>query len=191
MFVDRIIKWKWWLFGIILLGILVSLFERWRTYREDSQDRVILAAAKRYQVAGPLIKAVIWRESWFNPNAKGKSGEVGLMQIREETAREWARAEGVRLFTVFQMFDPVKNTLAGAWYLRKWYWRYAKTDNPLPYALAAYNAGPANAARWASKGAAATNSAAFIQAIDFPSTKKYVTSVMKRYEYYRTRPLHG
>ena len=182
---ERIIKWKWWLFGIILLGGLILLLERWLVRRETSQDAVILAAAARYKVDAALIKAVIWKESWFNPKAKGKSGEVGLMQIREDAAREWAKAERVRLFMLYQMYDPLKNTLAGTWYLRKWYWRYAKTDNPLPYALAAYNAGPSHAARWAGKGAAATNSAAFIRQIDFPGTKQYVLTVMKRHQHYR------
>jgi len=176
---------RWWLFGIILLGALIALLQRWRTYRENSQDAVILAAAARYGVDAALVKAVVWKESWFNPNARGRSGEIGLMQIREDAAREWAKAERVRLFTHFQMLDPVKNTLAGTWYLRKWYWRYAKTDNPLPYALAAYNAGPTHAARWARQGAAATNSAAFIRQIDFPGTKQYVLSVLKRQQHYR------
>jgi soluble lytic murein transglycosylase-like protein len=39
--------------------------------------------------------------------------------------------------------------------------------------------------RWNS-GAAATNSAAFMEQIGFPGTKEYVKSVMRRYESYRT-----
>ena len=76
------------------------------------------------------------------------------------------------------------NTRAGTWYLRKVSQRYKNTDNPLPYALADYNAGRANVLKWA-KGAAATNSAAFIQAIGFPSTRDYVVRVSERYVRYR------
>lgn len=181
---ETIKRWKWWLFGIILLGGALALYDHYRTYHESSQDAVILAAGRRYGVDPALIKAVVWRESWFNPDAKGSSGEKGLMQVMKDTADDWAKAERVHLFTHFQLFDPSKNTQAGTWYLHKMWLRYQRTDNPLPYTLAAYNAGPGRVAQW-SKGAAATNSAAFINQISFPGTKKYVQEVMKRYERYR------
>src|ERR1051325_2094442 len=46
------------------------------------------------------------------------------MQIRAGTAGEWAKSEHVLLFTHYQLFDPAKNTLAGAWYLHKLLGRY-------------------------------------------------------------------
>src|SRR5207249_7371829 len=78
-------KWKWWLFALIFLGGLVVLVERYRTYHENSQDAHILAAARKYGVDPALVKAVVWRESWFNPHVKGRKGEVGLMQIRQRS----------------------------------------------------------------------------------------------------------
>ena len=57
-------------------------------------------------------------------------------------------------------------------------------DNPLPYALADYNAGRANVLKWA-KGAAATNSALFLSQIGFPMTRDYVRAVMARRTHYR------
>jgi soluble lytic murein transglycosylase len=182
--VELIKRYKWWLFAIILLGGFVALIERWRSFRENSQDQVILAAAARFGVHPALIKAVVWRESWFNPKATGKSGEIGLMQIMKETAGDWAAAERVKLFTHFQLYDPVKNTQCGAWYLRRLLARYGDTDSPVTYALAAYNAGPGNVSKWSS-GLAATNSAAFMKQIGFPGTRDYVRSVTRRYAYYR------
>jgi len=182
--VEWIKRYQWWLFGIIFLGGLVMLYQQWRSIREHSQDKVILAAALRHGVDAALVKAVVWRESWFNPRAKGARGEIGLMQIREPTAREWAEAERFRLFTHFQLYDPVKNTQCGAWYLSRLLSRYRSTDNPLPYALAAYNAGPSHVARWR-KDAAATNSVEFLKQMDFPGTRKYVGSVTRQYEHYR------
>ena len=117
--VELIKRYKWWLFAIIFLGILATIYERWRTYHEHSQDKVILAAATRYGVDPALVKAVVWRESWFNPNASGTSGEAGLMQIMKSTAEDWAKAERVSLFTRFQLYDPARNTECGAWYLRR------------------------------------------------------------------------
>jgi len=106
------------------------------------------------------------------------------MQVQEEAAREWAEAEHVSSFDHQQCFDPATNTLAGTWYLRKLLKRYAGTDNPLPYALADYNAGRGNVLKWA-KGEAATNSAVFRGQIGFPGTKAYVEEVIARYEHYR------
>jgi soluble lytic murein transglycosylase len=62
--------------------------------------------------------------------------------------------------------------------------RYTHTDNPLPFALADYNAGRGHLLKW-NGGAAATNSAVFIGQIGFPDTKAYVKSVMRRYAFYR------
>jgi len=177
-------NWRWWVFVIIFLGAIVALVERYRTARESSQDKPILAAARKYQVDPALIKAVVWRESWFNPNARGRKQEIGLMQIKEGAAREWANSEHLVLFTHDQLFDPAKNALVGAWYLKKLLSRYHQTDDPLPYALADYNAGRTHVLQWA-KGASATNSLAFVEQIGFPSTKDYVKAVIKRHQYYR------
>jgi soluble lytic murein transglycosylase len=106
------------------------------------------------------------------------------MQLQEEAAREWAAAEHLVTFEHEQCFDPGTNTLAGTWYLRKLLRRYAQTDNPVPYALADYNAGRGNVLRW-NMGAAATNSAAFFEQIGFPGTKAYVRAVMRRYAHYQ------
>jgi len=67
--------------------------------------------------------------------------------------------------------------------LQKLLKRYEQTDNPLPYALADYNAGRGNVLKW-KQGAAVTNSAAFLAQINFPGTRSYVESVMRRYEHY-------
>jgi len=182
--IDLIKRYKWWLFGTIILGGLVSWIQGWRSYREHSQDEVILAASAKYGVDPALVKAVVWRESWFNPNAKGSSGEVGLMQIMKGTADDWAAAERSTLYAHSQLYNPAKNTECGAWYLRRLLTRYRNTDNPIVYALAAYNAGPSRVTKW-SKGAAMTNSIAFLDEMDFPGTKKYVESVAKRYHHYQ------
>ncbi len=157
----------------------------WQALRlERSQDVPIMAAALRHGVEPALVKAIVWRESRFHPEAQGRAGELGLMQVREEAAREWAEAEHIASFEHEHCLDPSTNTMAGTWYLRKLLRRYNQADNPLPYALADYNAGRGNVLKW-KKGDAATNSAAFIQQIGFPGTKAYVESVTKRYQHYR------
>ena len=105
------------------------------------------------------------------------------MQIMDLTAREWGDAQRLKIFSPVLLRDPARNIDCGAWYLRKLLPRYAKTDDPVPYALADYNAGRGNVLKWM-KDEAATNSAAFIEQIGFPSTQNYVREVMARREKY-------
>jgi soluble lytic murein transglycosylase len=173
------------LFALLLAGLaIVCGWWFWKSRLERSQDDPIRAAAFRYGVPAALIKAVVWRESRFKPGARGSSGELGLMQIQEDAAREWAEAEHVSNFDHAQCLNPGTNTLAGTWYLHKLLKRYARTDDPIPYALADYNAGRANVLKWNS-GAGATNSVVFLSQIGFPATRDYIESVVSRYEKYR------
>lgn len=173
--------------SLLLLPLLGGMGAYWwyHAWREHSQDVPILAAARRYGVEPALVKAVVWRESRFYPGTRGGKGEIGLMQVLPKAAaKDWTDAERVPLLAAEILLDPGTNTLVGAWYLRKLLKRYGQTDNPLPYALADYNAGRGNVLKW-EHGPAATNSTAFIEQIGFPGTKNYVRSVMRRYEHYR------
>ena len=179
------IKRRWpWLLLLIALGGIILWFERSRTYREDSQDDHIRAAARKYGVDPALVKAVVWRESRFNPKIRGDAGEIGLMQVGKLAAEEWADAEKRSFFRHQELFDAAKNTQAGTWYLGKMLRRYAHTDEPAVFALADYNAGRSNVLRW-NKGAASTNSALFLKQMDFPGTREYIRSILKRKERYR------
>ena len=168
----------------LVLCLIVVVWWVGRISLEHSQNNVIQAAAVRYEVDPALIKAVIWRESRFDPTAQGTAGELGLMQLQEIAAQEWADAEQVRPFSHLQCLDPQTNVLAGTFYLEKLLRRYRHTDNPIPYALADYNAGRSHVLKW-NHDEAATNSALFIEQIGFPLTRQYVIEVMKRAEGYR------
>ena len=156
----------------------------WDYWRDHRFDAAIIAAARRYQLDPALVKAICWRESRFNPSARGSAGELGLMQVRDSAAQEWAAAEHVASFRHEACLDPRTNTLVGTWYLKRVLRRYRTSDNPLPYGLADYNAGRGNALKWIN-GSAETNSGTFINQIGFPTTKDYVRVVMRRYEHYK------
>ena len=169
-------------FGLVLALPLGFWLRHWRL--EHSQDRPILAAARRYGVDPGLVKAVVWRESGFNPRALGRAGEVGLMQLMDAAAQEWAETEHAYPLPAEHLFHPATNTLAGTWYLRKMLRRYARCDNAVPFALADYNAGRGNVLKWA-QGPAATNSTAFLERIGFPGTRAYVGAIIERSVRYR------
>jgi len=160
---------------------------RYETWLDHSQDVPILEAARHYGVDPALVKAVVWRESRFHPAIHGTRGEIGLMQIiPSAAAADWQAAEHVIDLSPASLENPYTNALIGTWYLRKLLHRYSSTDNPLPYALADYNAGRGNVLKW-NQGAAVTNGVAFYQAIQFPGTRTYVATVIQRYRYYKPR----
>jgi soluble lytic murein transglycosylase len=170
--------------AMLLAAILVTESWRWHQKRDHSHDEVILFAARRYGVEPALVKAVVWRESRFDAAARGRAGELGLMQIRAAAAQDWAKAENLPDFRHEALLEPTNNVLAGAWYLSHLLKRYPHTDHPLTYALADYNAGRTHVLRWA-KDRAATNSAEFLARMDFPGTRKYIEIVLRRCEHYR------
>jgi soluble lytic murein transglycosylase len=173
-----------WLLPPLILLIGIALLG-WRQFERDRRfDKEIRTAAKQYGVDPLLIRAVVWRESRFVPDIRGRAGEIGLMQIQDIAAREWADAEHLRSFDHEHCLDPGTNTLAGTFYLSKLLKRYQQTDDPVPYALADYNAGRSKALRWKT-GTGSTNSHAFVEQITYPSTKNYIKSVTRRYRLYK------
>jgi soluble lytic murein transglycosylase len=172
-------RFRQWL-GFLGGALLLAGAAWWFFLRPSAGfDALIRFATDRYGMDPALIKAVVWQESRFTPDAVGRAGEIGLMQVTEVAAQEWAEAEGVFPLPREHLFDPQTNLLAGTWYLRRSLRRHGKADDPLPFALAEYNAGRGNVLKWL-KGTATTNSAAFIKAIGFPGTQAYVKSILAR-----------
>jgi len=172
--------------SVVTVLITVLLLFNWSRNRgkERNFDSLILAASTVYEVDPALVKAVIWQESRFDALAEGRAGELGLMQIREAAASDWATSERLAQFAFDQLRDPATNTMVGTWYLARLLKRYIGTDDPVAYALADYNAGRRHVLRWNS-GAAMTNAATFISQITFPGTRRYVETVKKRRDHYR------
>src|SRR5438876_11593874 len=125
-------RWRLALIVVLCLVGIGAAYWWWQGWRERSQDVPIRAAAERYGVEPALVKAVVWRESRFNPKARGRAQEIGLMQLREEAAQECADAEHIAGFDHEHCLDARTNTLAGGVYLKKLLKRYRPTDNPLP-----------------------------------------------------------
>ncbi|HEY5814432.1 MAG TPA: lytic transglycosylase domain-containing protein [Terrimicrobiaceae bacterium] len=159
------------------------------SWRYRKYDDLIRQASARYGVAPELIKAVIWRESQFQPHKVGAQGERGLMQITENAAIDWSRAEKIQTFVSTDLFDPKVNIEAGTWYLNRALTHWSNKDNPLPFALAEYNAGRTRVRRWVQdSGMGATAGAIDLQAaMDFPTTKSYVATIIARYDFYKRR----
>ena len=155
--------------------------------RFQQYDGLVRSVATAHQLDPMLLKAVVWRESKFDPQKMGSSGERGLMQVSELAAKEWAKETRVTDFRAEDLFDPKTNLEAGAWYLHRALQRWQREQDPLPFALAEYNAGASRAQRWAGGNTAVLSSDTFRGNIDFPGTRKYVDSIIQRYEFYKRR----
>jgi soluble lytic murein transglycosylase len=165
-----------WDAGIAAAMIVLGLGAlHWRFHRFDGALREAGAA---YDVDPELLRAVVWRESRFNPGALGKAGEVGLMQVTPGAAAEWAAAEDRPRPSSHDLLDPRTNTRVGAWYLGRAIRRWSARPDPLPFALAEYNAGLSNADRWAMN---AADSLEFWNRVGFPTTKRYIKDILTRY----------
>jgi soluble lytic murein transglycosylase len=190
------------LLGAILLPLLAlgiwlfvghdenyALQKRFFRARYDRYDEQIIQAAKRYGVSPSLVKAVIWRESRFHANMLGMHGETGLMQITEAAAQDWARAEKIETFTASDLLDPKTNIEAGTWYLAHALRHWAEKDNPIPFALAEYNAGRTRVTRWEKNSGLGGGFGAedLRSMMDFPATRAYVRSIIDRYLDFRKK----
>ena len=165
-----------------------TIYEWISPQRFHQYDVLIRAVAAHNSIDPMLVKAVVWRESRFDPQKFGTAGERGLMQVSEIAAGEWARQNHVSDFRAEELFDPKVNLQAGTWYLARALGHWRNQQDPVPFALAEYNAGASRAQRWAGgDNEAVVPPDKFRDSIDFPGTRKYVDTIMARLEFYKGR----
>ena len=137
-------------------------------------DDVIRQQAAEKEVDAALIAAVIYSESRFRDQTSS-AGARGLMQITPESAKEIERLSGGTTFTLDDLSNPELNIRYGTFFLHELLERY---DGDTVAALAAYNAGPANADQWG-------GSELSLNDIGFAETRAYVEEVLKKQSEYR------
>jgi soluble lytic murein transglycosylase len=165
-----------------------AFYEWMSPARFHQYDRLIRSVALEHHLDPMLVKAVVWRESRFDQKKRGSHGERGLMQVSERAANEWARENKVAGFNANQLFEPKTNLEAGTWYLHRAMEHWTHKSDPIPFALAEYNAGASRAQRWSGgNGLAEIPENEFLQKIDFPATRRYVESIIDRYNFYKRR----
>jgi peptidoglycan lytic transglycosylase len=167
---------------------IYTMYEWISPARFQQYDGVIKSVATEHHLDPMLVKAVVWRESRFDPQKYGTAGERGLMQVSERAANEWVGENKRDNFRMEELFDPRKNLEAGTWYLERAIQHWEHQPDPLPFALAEYNAGASRALRWAGgEGSPKMPTREFLANIDFRGTRNYVESILARYQFYKRR----
>ena len=163
---------------IIAIGIfLVGLYSFYpRSYKE-----LVYKYAQIYELDPFLVYAVMKTESKHNPHAISRSGAKGLMQIMDRTGAWGAQESSIENYTHEGLFNPEVNIQVGCWYLARLIKQY---DNQLELALAAYNAGTGNVAKWRSNPAYSRDGIT-LESIPFKETKLYIKRVKRHYKFYQ------
>jgi soluble lytic murein transglycosylase len=142
-------------------------------------EDIIRQQARDKRLDPALIAAVIYQESKFRPRTS-TAGAEGLMQILPSTAKFIARRSGGTAFVPSDLGTPQVNIAYGSYYLRYLLNRY---DGNETLAIAAYNAGETNVARWIREAGGEDH---FDPAdIPFPETRAYVKNVEQHEKDYR------
>src|SRR3954454_9326788 len=161
-------------------GFLLANSDRFQRTLEEvtlplQHEDIIRQQAAEKDVPPDLIAAVIYSESRFRDQTS-RAGARGLMQITPATAKVIEGLSGGQTFKFDDLSDPDINIRYGTFYLHYLIQKFG--DNEIA-ALAAYNAGAANAEAWGGANLQLND-------IPFPETRGYVEDVLeKRDEYAR------
>lgn len=128
-----------------------------------------------------LVFAIIKAESNFDPYATSHKDAKGLMQIKDETAYEMAKALNLEDFEPEDLYHPEKNIMIGTKYLR---WLLDQFDNNIDLAIAAYNGGIGNVKQWLNDKSLSSDGTT-LDKIPFKETDRFVIKVKSYHKTYK------
>ena len=120
-----------------------------------------------------LVLGVMRQESSFDPKIVSNAGAHGLMQMMPQTAAQLAKASHI---ADGPLSDPDVNMRLGVVYLDS---LLAKFGGVVPYAVAAYNAGPHRVQSWEAGAVDGDAMVDWIEMIPFAETRNYVQRVLE------------
>ena len=120
-------------------------------------DAYFEEASEKYNVDVKLLKAIAHAESNFNPKATSSSGAMGVMQLMPSTAKSLG---------ITDAYNAYDNIMGGAKVISP---HLANYNGDVSLALAAYNAGSGNVAKYGG-------------VPPFTETQNYIKKVLAYYE---------
>lgn len=168
----------------IILGLIVDLV--WgnieKSVHPDDHLEYVRKYAYEYNVPESVVFAVIKVESNFDTRAESSAGARGLMQMLPSTF-EWLTGDehlGENLHKS-ELFDAEVSIKYGTYYLN---YLYQKFDRNWDTALAAYNGGEGNVAKWLAD-PEYSDGEGNLTNIPFKETANYVDKVNKEIDTYK------
>jgi len=123
-----------------------------------------------------LVTALMRQESRFQTKIKSPVGATGLMQVMPSTAA-WIAPQMNADIKKINLENANDNIMLGTWYLDYTHRQYS---NNSMLAIASYNAGPGNVAKWLQT-IPKKDPDEFVEEIPFDETKNYVRQVFGNY----------
>ncbi|MBI5876666.1 MAG: transglycosylase SLT domain-containing protein [Chloroflexi bacterium] len=140
-------------------------------------DPLVVQEAQKNGVDPLLMYGLMWQESQFDPYATSTAGARGLGQVMPGTGGDIARWLKRGDFKIDDLYKPYVSIEFGANY-------YARTleflDGDFMMALAGYNGGPGNAAKWKQ-----ADPDLAVEGITLSESRTYVKRVYQAYWFYR------
>lgn len=144
---------------------------------------IIAPLARETGIDPYLILSVARTESTYRPGLTSPAGAKGVMQFMPRTANRLAKNNPeIGPEHAADLMRPANAFRLGAYYLKQLLEQY---DGNLVFALAAYNAGPKNLARWKSR-FPTDDLALFIEDIGYAETRNYVKKILAAYATYHS-----
>jgi soluble lytic murein transglycosylase len=144
-------------------------------YVRDAFPTLTATPRTRWSLANGITR----QESSFDQTAVSWAGARGMMQLMPGTAKDEARKLGVG-YDSSRIHDPEYNVMLGSSYFQRMLDRW---NGSVPLAVASYNAGPGNVAKWISAygdpRTGQVDMVGWIEAIPFTETRGYVQRVIE------------
>jgi soluble lytic murein transglycosylase len=141
---------------------------------------LILPLADQYDFVPRLQFALVRQESLFESFARSGAAAQGLSQVIPDTGAWIAQRLQWPGFKNEDLYKPYVGLHFGAYYLSE---QLNNFDGHVHAALAAYNGGPGNAARWFQT--AGSDHDLFVDTVDFPETRLYIERIYEGFNAYR------
>lgn len=162
--------------GIFKNKILKIIYPK--TYKE-----IVSVYSEKYNVEENLVFALIKAESNFNSEAVSHRDAIGVMQIMEETAKDVANKNSIKIENenIKQELLKIDNNInIGTKYLSTLLEKYKNKE----IAVAAYNAGIGTVDGWIQKGIIKSDGSD-IENIPYKETNNYVRKILRNYKLYK------
>ena len=156
--------------------------ESWMEAHPRAYPRLVQNHSRRNALPPYLMWGIMTVESSYNPDSISHADARGLLQVIPRTGIKVASSMGVDDYGPHDLLDERMSIRFGTWYLAQLVHKFHGQE---PLAIAGYNGGPHNVARWLTMRGHALELDEFIETIPFDQARLYVKKVLRFIGIYR------